>query len=261
MNETHETRDIKQRFYTYFDRNQASVLADMYEILRLQLSDVVRARDFNELKEIVRELGEAQKRTEARVDKLAEKVEELAEAQKRTEAKVEELAEAQKRTEAKVEELAEAQKKTEQSVKALAEEMRGLCRITANLRTEQNGLAKSMAYALENEAYQKLPAYLKQLGIAVNEKFVRKYIGEEEINFFGRGTQNGENIIIMGETELKFTSAGKKLGQLKRKVAAVAREYPGTKIIKLLVTHFARPQAIEKARAEGVIVIQSFEWL
>ncbi|SHJ02800.1 hypothetical protein [Desulfofundulus thermosubterraneus] len=247
MNETHERRDIKQRFYTYFDRNQASVLADMYEILRLQLSDVVRARDFNELKEIVRELGEAQKRTEARVDKLAEKVEELAEAQKRTEAKVEELA--------------EAQKKTEQSVKALAEEMRGLCRITANLRTEQNGLAKSMAYALENEAYQKLPAYLKQLGIAVTEKFVRKYIGEEEINFFGRGTQNGENIIIVGETELKFTSAGKKLGQLKRKVAAVAREYPGTKIIKLLVTHFAKPQAIEKARAEGVIVIQSFEWL
>jgi len=171
------------------------------------------------------------------------------------------LAEAQKRTEAKVEELAEAQKKTEQSVKALAEEMRALCRFTADLRIEQNGLGRSIAYALENEAYQKLPAYLKQLGITVTEKFVRRYVGEEEINFFGHGTQNGKSIIIVGEAELKFTSAGKKLSQLKRKVAAVTREYPGKKIIKLLVTHFAKPQAIEKARAEGVIVIQSFKWL
>lgn len=96
----------------------------------------MRARDFNELKEIVRELGEAQKRTEIRIDRLTEKVEEPAEVQKKTDAKFAELV--------------EAQRKTEESIRTLA---------------------------------------------------------------------------------------GKKLGQLKRKVAAVSREYPGTKIIKILVTH------------------------
>jgi len=254
MNEAQETMDFKQRFYTCFERDQAGVLADMYEALRLQLSDVVRARDFNELKEIVRDLAEAQKRTE-------QKVEELAEAQKRTEQKVGELTEAQKETDRKVGELAEARKETEQTMKALASDMRKLCRITADLKEEQNGLAKSMAFALENEAYQKLPAFLKQMGINITEKFVRRYIDEEEINFLGRGTQNGESVIIVGESVLKFTSAGKKLGQLKRKVAVVAEKYPGVKIIKLLVTHFARPQVLEKARTEGIIVVQSFEWL
>ncbi len=74
----------------------------------------------------LRELAEAQKRTEERVAELIEaqertelRVEELAEAQKRTEERVEELAEAQKRTELRVEELAEAQKHAEERLTRL----------------------------------------------------------------------------------------------------------------------------------------------
>jgi hypothetical protein len=84
--------------------------------------------EFNELKEVVRDIGEAQKRTDLHVEELAEaqkrtalRVEELAEAQKRTELRVEELAEAQKRTELRVEELAEVQKRTALRVEELAE--------------------------------------------------------------------------------------------------------------------------------------------
>ena len=78
--------------------------------------------------EQVKELAEAQKRTEARVEELVEaqkrtdeQVKELVEAQKRTEARVEELVEAQKRTDEQVKELAEAQKRTEARVEELAE--------------------------------------------------------------------------------------------------------------------------------------------
>ena len=94
----------------------ASVLGAMYE----ELQNTASKREFNELCQVVRELAEAQNRTEARLDQLTQRVEELAEAQNRTEARldqltqrVEELAEAQKRTEQRVEELAEAQKRTE----------------------------------------------------------------------------------------------------------------------------------------------------
>ncbi len=125
------------------------VLLSMLEELERQREESVTKKEFNELKEIVSNMGksiieltEAQKRTEARVEELAEaqkrteaRVEELAGAQKRTEARleslaarVEELAEAQKRTEARleslaarVEELAEAQKRTEARVEELAE--------------------------------------------------------------------------------------------------------------------------------------------
>ena len=102
----------------------ASVLGAMYE----ELQNTASKREFNELCQVVRELAEAQNRTEARLDQLTQRVEELAEAQNRTEARldqltqrVEELAEAQKRTEQRVEELAEAQKRTEQRVEELAE--------------------------------------------------------------------------------------------------------------------------------------------
>ncbi|MGE0825738.1 MAG: PD-(D/E)XK nuclease family protein [Candidatus Binatia bacterium] len=65
-------------------------IARLVDALKDELG--VKRADFDELKAIVRDLAEAQKRTEVRI-------EELAEAQKRTEVRVEELAEAQKRTE------------------------------------------------------------------------------------------------------------------------------------------------------------------
>ncbi len=134
----------------------AGKMAQIIQGLYQELSNVVTKQDFDELKAVVKELAEAQKRTEARVEELAQaqsktearldsltqrveelaeaqrktetrldslthRVQELAEAQKRTEARVEELAEAQRRTEARVEELAEAQKRTETKVEQLAE--------------------------------------------------------------------------------------------------------------------------------------------
>ncbi len=100
------------------------------ELRRTLLSD-----DFLALPQIVRELAEAQKRTEQRVEELAEaqkrteqRLEELAEAQRKSEERltrleqtVAELIEAQKRTEQRVEELAEAQKRNEQQIRELIE--------------------------------------------------------------------------------------------------------------------------------------------
>jgi len=100
-----------------------NILAKIYD----DLQNTVTKAEFNELREVVKELAEAQKKTEERLDALTHRVEELAEAQKRTEARVEELAEAQKKTEERldalthrVEELAEAQKRTEARVEELA---------------------------------------------------------------------------------------------------------------------------------------------
>jgi hypothetical protein len=110
------------------------VLFAILEEIGRQRKERVTKDDFQELKQIVMELAQAQARTEARVEELAQaqarteaRVEELAQAQARTEARVEELAQAQVRTEARVEELAQAQARTEARVGEL---------VQAQVRTE-----------------------------------------------------------------------------------------------------------------------------
>jgi hypothetical protein len=127
-------------------------------------------------------------------------------------------------------------------------------------KTEVGGLARSMAYALENEAYRALPAFLKERGISITERFVRTEIGGEEINLFVKGKKNGREVIIVGESELKVTSVGK-LKQLEKKAAVVQESFPGKEVVRVLITHYARPAVLEKAKEKGIIVVQSFEWL
>jgi len=220
-----------------FKKKQAEILLELVEMV----DDVVKAKDFNELKEIVRELAEAQKRTEQRVNELAEAqkkseerltkleitVQELIEAQKRTEQRVNELAEAQKKSEERiskveerltklvitVQELIEAQKKTEEEIRALTqalnrtrEELKG---DISNLRKEFGGFQRSMSYAFENEAFRMLPGVLKEkYGIEVTERFIRKEVRGKEINVFGRGRMNGKDVLIVGEAKIRLEEKG-----------------------------------------------------
>jgi len=205
----------------------------------------VTKKEFNELKEIVRELGQ--------------RVSDLSEAQRKTELKLEALAEAQKRTEQKlssltekVEALAEAQKQTEKEVAKLSKSLN-------TMRHQIGGLSKSMAYALENEAFRKLPVYLKtRYQIQITEQFIRTLIQGEEINLFARAELNGEEILVVGESVLRLDDYSK-TEQVKKNVTVVEKEY-NQKVIPLIITHFAHPDISAKAKKENIIVIQSFEW-
>ncbi len=158
----------------------------------------------------------------------------------------------QKRTESSIVELTEAQKRTELSVAKLADQQQ-------TARTELSGLARSVSYALENEAYRQLPLYLKErYGIEVTERMVRLEIDGEEINLFARGRKDGRDVLIVGEAELKLTSVGK-LKQLEKHVALAGKKYE-MECVPLMITHFARPQVFDTAQKKGIIIVQSFEW-
>jgi hypothetical protein len=152
------------------------------ELEKKRIEDVGR-EEFDELKGIVRDLAEAQKRTEI---------------------KVEELAEAQKRTEKKVEELAEAQKRTEQEIKTLTRELK-------NTRKEVGGIAATVGYTLENEAYKKLPVLVeKDFGIKIKEPLLRKWVLDNEgkyieVNIFGSGEKQGNPVTIIGESKAQLS--------------------------------------------------------
>jgi uncharacterized protein YukE len=231
---------IKEDIRKVFGKRQADVLMEFLDIV----NETVKAKDFNELKAIVAEIAKGQK--------------ELVEAQKRTEQRIEELAEAQKRSEQRIEELAEAQKRTEKEVRELARALR-------RTRTELGGLSKSMSYAFENEAFRMIPKVLKEkYGIEVEKRFVREDIGGKEINIFGRGKKDGRDVLIIGETKLRIEKPDKELKTLledfEEKIEAVKKEFGDVEIIKVFVTHFAGKNFLREAEKNGIIVIQSFEW-
>ena len=116
-----------------------------------------------------------------------------------------------------------------------------------------------MAYALENEAYRRLPGYLReQHQLEVTQRLVRAFVNEEEINFYARARRGDEEVLIVGESVARLDDASK-LGQLRRKLVAV-QAVERLPLAPLLVTHFAHPRLLAQAEQEGIIVVQSFEW-
>ena len=245
-------KQMERRLEGVFNGAQAEVLA---VVIGDAYNELVKTSDFDELKSIVRDLAQAQGRTELRM-------EELAQAQTRTEQRVDTLS-------MRMEELAQAQVRTERAVEKLALGLDELRADFGNLRSELGGISRTMGYALENEAYRSLPALLEQRhGVRVTDRFVRTEIGGEEINFLAHGvTAEGAAVILVGESKARLDerrgarrSEEKVLETLARKVAAVQAEHAGARIVPLLVTHYPRPAFLAGAQAQGVIVVQSFEW-
>ena len=193
------------------------IFLTLVEELERNRQETVTKREFNELKQVVKELAEAQKRTEQRLN-------ELAEAQKRTEEEIRKLTGSLKRT-----------------------------------REEVGGLSRTVAYALENEAYRRLPPFLKERhGIEILDRMIRAEIRGEEMNLFARARKDGQEIVLLGEAVLRLDDLSK-LRKVKKKVKLASEEFH-QEIVPIIVTHFARKKVFEKAREAGFLVVQSFEW-
>ena len=288
-----DTLELYEELSTALEPGAARVLAGAMGKLYREIAATVTKEEFAELKAIVADLAEAQKRTEARLDQLTETVDQLAEAQKRTETRVEELAEAQKRTEARldelaetvdqlaeaqkrtearVEELAEAQKRTEARVEELAEaqkrteeEVRQLAKGLKETRQMVGGLSDTVGYVLEDRAIHSLPAILPKLaGVTVEGELERTFIQHDdgrtsELNIFGHGKDaEGRPITILGEAKARLSTrhvdALVKLAQRLREQGVVTGEPQ-----LLLVSYSVTPRAAEHARAKGVLVVPSYK--
>ncbi len=294
--------ELSQALEPQAARKLASVLGVIYE----DLQQTVTKAEFNDLRQVVRELAEAQKRTETRV-------EELAEAQKRTEIRVEELAEAQKRTEQalaqltvrvdrlteRVDQLTEQMSRLTERVDRLTERVDQLAEQMTHLTarvdrltervdqlTEQmsrltervdrltdrlddtnrqvGGLAITIGYTLENEAYRALPPLLERdYGLVLTEPLRRGWLADAEgrdleVNILGRGTRAGEPVWIIGESKSQL-SANDVDRFLRRRVEALAPVCG--KVFPVLVTHMVTARDVpEYARERGVALYYSYQF-
>lgn len=136
-----KSRDFAEQLRREFTENQSDLLAQVIvDVVEESHNELVKIKDFRELKDIVKALAEAQERTDRKIEKLTEAQDKLTDAQKNTEL-----------------------------------EIKDLVRVTKTLSHQMGGIAKSIAYSLENEAYRTLPAYLKKhYDLEITEKFIRQ---------------------------------------------------------------------------------------
>jgi len=223
----------------------------------------LRGTDFEELKVVVRDLAQAQQRTESRVEELAEaqkrtesRVEELAEAQKRTESRVEELADAQKQTQAELRELAQAQKHTDESVRELALAQKrtedALAEFRRTFVSQMGGMGARWGWQTEEAFRQGMRTILQEVGFTT-ERFldydtqgaVFGYPEQIELDVV---IQNGKVIVV----EIKSALDKGALYQFARKAEFYAQKTGRQITRKLVVTPYAENRAKEAGVQLGV---------
>ena len=247
-----------EQLTTVFEEKQAEVLA---EVIYDSYNNLVRRDDFNDLKDIVRNIAETQDRTDQH---LAE----LADAQKRTELRVEELGEAQQRTEQRVEELAEAQQRTEQRVEELAEAQQRT--ETAQQRTELavqrlarevGGLSNRLGGDLEDVAAIVIEDTLhREFGWEVDElsRSWQEWEGvQTEVDVFGKAedpSRPGLQMWIVGEVKFNLTQRDvSRFGQL---VARASNSLDG-EVVPVCFCYRIRPRVQKVVKEEGYRLVMS----
>jgi len=196
--------------------------------------------DFSELKSIVKELAQAQGRTEKRLEGLAQSQQELAQAQGRTEKRLEGLAQSQQ-------ELAQAQKRTEKELR--------------NLARQVGGLSDRLGGSLEDLSYDVLHACIEKYHrIEVDDlgrDFIRVDGKEVEVNIFGKGKKikTGEEVTIIGEVKSNITlkEVNRFLSLLKKVSPEIEEE-----LFTLMFGFRIHLDARQKAKEEGVHLFVSY---
>ena len=214
--------EIRSRLVRAFPENQADLLA---EVLVESHAELVNRADFHKLTEVVYDLGEAQKRTEMRV---------------------EELADAQKRTEIHVDELARSQQEMRVTMQDMQGSLQEMQRAVTDLAKQVGGLSNAVGANLEDFACDLVPELLEKYW-----RFATVSAGPEELttadgvgrefDVVVRGTIDGRPVTVLCET--KATVSTTEVSKFLRIVEKVREAYPGEEIRPLFFGYKANSAA------------------
>ena len=277
------TFKLYEQLKTAFPKESAEALARVLSGVIEDIQNTVTKEDFAELKAVVRDLGEAQKRTEQRVEELAEAQKRteaglrllsqdfaelkavvgdlakaqkgLAEAQKRTEQRVEELAQAQK-------ELAQAQQRTEETMQAGFRELRGGLRaLEVGFRDMHNrfGVLGQRWGDRAEEAFRRgLLETVTRVGYTV--EYFQGQDPEGFINYTPRSydldvlVHDGQVVVA----EIKSNASGADVTEFHRCVLLFERQTGRKASQRILVAVTIQAAAFERAKELGIIVATDF---
>ena len=167
--------DLKQTM----DPSAAEKIVDVITSVYEELQNSVTKTEFNELKEIFKELAERVNVLTMRIDELTQRVDTLT-------MRMDELT---------------------QCIEDLVGEMKGMKLTIQGVRQEMGGLSHTVGYRLEDEAMKSLPFLLKRdSSIEIEGSFIRDYveIGPNkyvELNIWGHGLRGGNPVEVIGEAK------------------------------------------------------------
>ncbi len=165
--------EIYEELKKTLDESSAIILTKVFEKVYKEVSDSIIQKEFHNLNTVVKELGEAQKKTEEAINNLTIRLEQLT---------------------ARVDDLTEAQKRTEENLNKLIKRV--------ELIEEQlGGLSMAVGYGLEDTLFPHIGKFLeKKFNIKNSKTELRKYIKHndgkyDEVNIYTEGYK-GENLVI-----------------------------------------------------------------
>ena len=222
--------DLKQTM----DPSAAEKIVDVITSVYEELQNSVTKVEFNELKEIVKDLAGQVSNLTKRMDELTQRVDTLA-------VRMDELT---------------------QRVEDLVGEMKGIKVTIQDMRQEIGGMSHAIGYGLEDQSYLTLPPILKRdHAITLKGRLKRgfletarnKYI---EINIWGQGERDGKPIEIIGEakTQLKKRDVDKFLQTLE-----AIRPHIDHSIHPICVTYQTSPSVIHYAKEKGITLYFTYD--
>ncbi len=186
-----------------------------------RLKDIVTKKEFNELKAVVQELAEAQKRTEQRVN---------------------ELAEAQKRTEEEIRKLTIGQRHLRELIGGLTH--------TVGYRLEDESY-KALPRLIKEDFDVEIVGRLKRDFIEIGKD---RYI---EVNIWGEGRKNSKEYVIIGDakSQLKKRDIDEFIKRINYIKMFIKKEQ-----INLIVTYIAPPRIQRYAKEKNIKIYFSYEF-
>ena len=249
-----DTFSIYEKLKEKTDPALAEGLAEVLGSVFLQLQESLRERWFQKLDE---EITTFRRESDARFARIENALAQLIEVQQRHSEEIAELREAQKHTENTLAQLIQAMQETQQ-------ELRRLGSALDDVRKQVGGLAMTVGYGLEDEAYKALPALLAQhYGLQVEGRLKRQYVLDREgnhieVNIFGQARHNGDAVTIVGESKTQL-SRNDVDGFIRRKLQRLQGVY--SNLFPVLVTRMTSEWDVEDyARSLGIVVFYSYDF-
>lgn len=124
-------------------------------------------------------------------------------------------------------------------------------------------ILKVIDYELEDLAIKKMPEILKKnYNIEIKEPLLRKILKKDgikiELNIFGKGKRNGEEIYIIGEGKSKLSKTH--IDKFIKKVEFLEEKGIISKNrIIFMVSYMIEPEVEEYAKSKGVEIFWSYQ--
>ena len=228
-----------------------SITPELYEFIVKVVEDKVREikvtrKEFDKLTSAVKDLAEKINTLAETLNILSSRVDALAEAQRRTEEQLNTLAK-------RVDMLAEAQARTEGSVQQLSNAVR-------ELAVQVGRLSDTVGFGLEDIARVMVPGWFERhMNIYVEDltpTFVNIDGEEVQINLFGIGKRDSEEIVIVGECKSRIYA--REVRQFLRILEKVRRAFPDKDVLGFLFGYLVHPSAQVEAEKHKVKVIATY---